>query len=317
MDILIIGYSSLVDRKVLPALLLQKSIDKISIASRSLKRIDDILMGKRGELYNDYDDAIGKFQGEIVYISLPNSLHYIWARKCLTFGFHVIIDKPSVIEYGHALDLVKIAQKNNCCLVEANVWTYHPVARKLLEIIDEFGEPLHVNVIFSSPKMKGGNFRYNKKMGSGVILDRASYAISCGDLLFQQHPASSFCLENQVDKVNDIDISTNIIFKYPNGSTLCSFFSLGAEYENSILGISQSYKFEVKRIFTMPNDKPGTISYVVNNEQKNIHVKPANSFDLFIGSVISAIKNNDVNKFIEEFLAYAQILSEVRKNIKI
>ena len=37
--------------------------------------------------------ALNSSKANIVYISLPNSLHYYWAKKSLEKGYHVIVDK--------------------------------------------------------------------------------------------------------------------------------------------------------------------------------------------------------------------------------
>ena len=58
-------------------------------------------------------------------ISLPNSLHYFWAKKSLEKNYHVIIDKPATLNFRQAKDLIKLAKKKRKLLSEAVVFQYH------------------------------------------------------------------------------------------------------------------------------------------------------------------------------------------------
>ena len=105
--VLLIGYSKLARKRIIN-LFIKKKI-KFSVASKSYKgKIDYAL-----KQYNNYEKALKDSKAKIVYISLPNSLHYIWAKKALKRGFHVIVDKPICAKYSHSLDLVNLAKKKN------------------------------------------------------------------------------------------------------------------------------------------------------------------------------------------------------------
>ena len=51
-------------------------------------------------------------KAKIAYISLPNSLHYVWAKKALELGYHVVVDKPICKQYLNSAKLVNLAKKN-------------------------------------------------------------------------------------------------------------------------------------------------------------------------------------------------------------
>ena len=73
MKILVLGNSSIFNRKVLPALRKFKNLT-IEVASR--RKIKKNVSYKKS--YNSYQDAIKKTRAKIVYISLINSKHYFW-----------------------------------------------------------------------------------------------------------------------------------------------------------------------------------------------------------------------------------------------
>ena len=80
MKILILGYSDFIQRRIIPILLKNFKNFKIGIASKSKKkdnRYESFLW------FNNYENAITSFKPDIVYISLPNSLHYAWGKIVL------------------------------------------------------------------------------------------------------------------------------------------------------------------------------------------------------------------------------------------
>ena len=65
MKILILGYSDIVKRRVIPSLMGINQIESIDISSKSsnIKQ-----KGKISNLYKDYDDALIKSEAELVYL---------------------------------------------------------------------------------------------------------------------------------------------------------------------------------------------------------------------------------------------------------
>lgn len=312
MNVLIIGFSSIVQRRVLPALVSLPEIDKISIASRRELSIDVIPREKRGEIFLGYTNALSKCEPCLVYVSLPNSMHAEWAAQALDAGFHVIIDKPSVTNVADAGKLTEIAEHKRLCLSEANVWHYHPLTQVLKNIIDSEGKvPLMVSATFSSPSLNPDNFRYNLALGSGILLDRGPYAVSCGRVLFGGLPQEIIGKVNAFDKNGEVDISFSVMMIYPGGSVLQGFFSLEAEYQNAISIVGPSYYLEVDKIFTPPADYNGIINIRRKNKTESIPVPAADTFALFIKDVLNSIRDGSFARFSRILIEDARVLGDL------
>lgn len=54
-----------------------------------------------------------------MYISLPNSLHFEWAKKALEAGKHVLCEKPFTANGSEAKALIQEASKRNLVVEEA------------------------------------------------------------------------------------------------------------------------------------------------------------------------------------------------------
>jgi len=317
MEILIIGYSSIAKRKVIPALLSLPNIGKIHLATHQ-HPVDNIIpLGRQGDVYYDYGEAISKCRASLVYVSLPNSLHGKWIKQSLSKGFHVIVDKPAVVELAEAEALVKYAKRNNLCLAEANVWSYHPQTKRLKEMIEEQDKtPLSITAIFTSPPLEPNNFRYNPKLGGGIILDRGSYAASCSRIFLGHRPVEIISRIISYDSRNGVDLSFSLMMIYDCGSVLQGFFSLQAEYKNNISIIGPSYHFETERIFTPPPDTPLVINVKRKNKSEQVILEKGDSFALFFEEVLNSIQKNSFQQFSEVMLEDAQMLEIIKKSAK-
>ena len=173
MNVLVIGYSSLVRRRILPALVSLPQIGEIYLASRRVISEDSIPTKNRGGIIQGYAKALDQCTPCLAYVSLPNSLHAEWVYRALEAGFHVIVDKPAVTDLSDVKPLVDLAQSKNLCLAEANVWYYHPLVQTVKSIVHaEESSPTTALCIFSSPRVEPPTVHYNAELGGGVLFDR-------------------------------------------------------------------------------------------------------------------------------------------------
>ena len=148
MKILILGYSNLCRRKIIPVLKKKFSNVKFSICSRTQKKKN---IGAY-DWFRDYKVDLKKSKADVVYISLINSLHYYWAKKFLENNYHVIIDKPATLNFKQAKNLVKLARKKKRLLSEAVVFHYHHQINKAIKEINSLKNLTHVHARFVIPK---------------------------------------------------------------------------------------------------------------------------------------------------------------------
>ncbi len=129
MHVLVLGYSGIVKKRVLPALKKIKQIDCIDIASCSQGAYFSSEAAYNGTFFNDYADALTKSKADIVYISLVNSMHAEWAERALLKGCHVIVDKPSFTSLDDAVRLANLARQKSLCL-----FPFHPFPKTIFAI---------------------------------------------------------------------------------------------------------------------------------------------------------------------------------------
>jgi dTDP-3,4-didehydro-2,6-dideoxy-alpha-D-glucose 3-reductase len=311
--VLVLGYSSLVQRRVLPALSVAESVDTIHIASRR-ELPATILGGSRGgQLILGYDEALAQLEPGLAYISLPNSLHYEWCIRALTAGFHVIIDKPAFLDAGQAMAVRDLARAKGLCCAEAIVWPFHPMLEILADLSKrEARRPVAAYACFASPALDPENFRLNGEMGGGVIYDRASYAISCGRVVYGEEPTGVACAVIERDSRTGLDLSCRISLQYSGGSSLEGFYSLKTDYRNSLSVVGETYNLDFERIFSPPNDYTGPAIVRRKGKAESLVTRPANTFALFLDGVIGAIEDGSAQRFAERLVTDAVIMDSIR-----
>ncbi|TGN08020.1 Gfo/Idh/MocA family protein [Leptospira ilyithenensis] len=313
MNLLIIGYSSLVARRILPAALKISRIKKIYICSKNLKEVlPEWTSSKEIVLIDGYETDLSSHD-TLVYISTPNSLHFHYGRYYLERGFHVVIDKPAVLNLGEAERLTEIARKNSILLAEANVWYRHPIAGTFKSLFDscERNHNLRIIQTFTNPPLDKSNFRYKTDFGGGILYDRASYAISLSRFLLSKYPKEIDVFVNERDN-NGLDISSEVLFRFDERSILLSsYFSLNAQYFNKLQLLGENILIEAERLFTPPENYNGKVLVSNRNKSNVVDVEMGDSFQLFLEEILDSVSGDEYKRYSEEFYNDSVVLEKI------
>lgn len=93
--------------------------------------------GLTGAVY-DYDELLA-LDVDTVYVALPNSLHYEYAKRALLAGKHVILEKPAVSRRAELEELSALAREKGLVLVEAVPLRHRPGFQVLKEAVSKLG----------------------------------------------------------------------------------------------------------------------------------------------------------------------------------
>jgi len=82
-------------------------------------------------VYDDYDSMLRESQVDIVYIALPNNLHYEFVMKALDAGKHVLCEKPAADNARQFREMIGKAREKGLFFMEG-MWTRcFPAVRKV------------------------------------------------------------------------------------------------------------------------------------------------------------------------------------------
>lgn len=313
MHILFIGYSRIVQKRVLPALSQLSFITSIDIASCTSASKISLPNRFKGEIFGDYDTALSKSKADLVYISIVNSAHAEWAEKALKRRFHVIVDKPSFTCIDDTKKLVDLSQKYNLCLAEATVFAYHPQIQVVKNVfLNANSGPTRLTATFSFPPLNPGDFRYKRELGGGALWDLGPYAVANGRLFFNEEPKEIFCRVCTRSGNDNIDTSFSMLATYSDGRSMVGHFGFNTEYSNHLDILGTGVSISIDRIFTTPPEWENKVRITKNNENTTIKVPKADSFFIFLQKVIEGIQTGDYREFVEDLLSDASVLHRLR-----
>ncbi|KAH8979105.1 NAD-P-binding protein [Lactarius hatsudake] len=148
---------------------------------------------------------------DVVYIPLPNGLHYEWTMKALAAGKHVLIEKPSANTAEETRKMFAFAQEKGLVLLEAIHYRYHPATRRVKAIIDsgELGTLTKIEAHFGIPGffVKDSDIR---------VYDLGGYPMSITRYLANADPTKVISANAEVlPKFPRVDISTTATLAFP------------------------------------------------------------------------------------------------------
>ncbi|MCV7103229.1 Gfo/Idh/MocA family oxidoreductase [Mycobacterium palustre] len=130
-------------------------------------------------VHDSYDALVADPGLDAVYIPLPNGLHGRWTRAALTAGKHVLCEKPFTANAAEAREIADLAATSDRVVMEAFHYRYHPMIRRVEEIIasGELGKIERVEAALCFPLPKFSDIRYDYSLAGGATMDAGCYAV--------------------------------------------------------------------------------------------------------------------------------------------
>ena len=132
-----------------------------------------------------FESILAREDIDCVYIPQPPALHYKWAMKALECGKHVLVEKPSTTSMADTKALLETATAKGLALHENYMFQYHAQIGAIRSLIEsgEIGEVRMYRLSFGFPKRKDKDFRYNRALGGGALLDAGGYTLRLAAIL--------------------------------------------------------------------------------------------------------------------------------------
>ncbi len=309
MHLLILGYSSIVRRRVLPAAKRVSAISRITVASRRGAASD----GAAGvEWSPDYDRAIASAGADLCYVSGVNMAHAEWASRALDHGLHVMVDKPAFSDLETTERIARLARTRKRGLAEATVFGFHPQVQTLRTLIQD--STAQATMTFTIPPLPAGDFRYRADCGGGSLNDLGPYVVATNRLLFGTAPAAVFCAATrQASSQADVDTSFSVLLAHENGGALAAHCGFETVYQNRLSLVTRTRAIDAERIFSTPPDFAPTLKVVESDVPRPVSVPAADTFALFLSAFCDAIDRDDFTAFESALLDDARLLDRLRQ----
>jgi len=287
-----------------------------SILKNEREKADDFVKLYGGKAYDSYQEIIESDDVDALYIPLPPSLHYKWAKKALLANKHILVEKPATTSLEQTRELISLAKEKNLAVHENYMFVFHNQLSVINEIIKdhEIGEVRLFRMSFGFPRRASTDFRYNKKLGGGALLDCGGYTIKYASFLLGDTARIVYANLNYTDEF-DVDIYGSAALVNESGMTVQLSFGMDNSYKCELEVWGSQGSLKTNRVFTAP---PGFEPELSINNEKGAEVRKLPSDDTFMKSITrfqKAISDQIIrNDIYEEILKQAHLVDEyVRK----
>lgn len=209
----------------------------IAVASTSHKKLakfKEEFNIKDENLYDHYENLIENKDIDVVYIALPNTLHFNWILKNVEKNKNILVEKPAFLNSKEAEIIFNHRNFKNIFFNEGFMYRYHPQIMEVIKIIRSkiIGNPISMKSNFGinlinkkkifgliKKRIDKNNRLFNKELGGGAIFDLGCYTTSMSLLiasLIENMNSNNFTISDiktqYLDSNIDIHSSAKIIF---------------------------------------------------------------------------------------------------------
>jgi predicted dehydrogenase len=206
-----------------------RDAEVVAVAARDRSRAE-AFAAKHGipKVCDSYAALIADPGVDAIYNPLPNGLHAEWTIAALEAGKHVLCEKPFTANAKEAEAVAAVATRTGLVVMEAFHYRYHPLARRMREIVErgELGTIRRVETALCFPLPKFSDIRYRYDLAGGATMDVGSYTVHMARLLGCEEPEVVSATAKR--RTPDVDRAMRAELSFPSGHTgriTCSMWS--------------------------------------------------------------------------------------------
>ena len=277
-------------------------------------------------LFDNYEDLIKCKDVDIVYIALPNNLHFKWALKCIKENKNILVEKPAVRNFTEAKKIEKEIIDRKLFFSEGYMYRYYPQIIKVIEILKtgQLGKLVSMETSFSNNllfkkkffffrkkrKIKPDNRLFNKDLGGGSILDLGCYTTSFSLLiasLIDGIDTKTFKLKNIKKEMGltgvDVEAEADLIFENGFKSKIKSSFQ--DDYKDTVI-IGEKGSLLIKDVW---HGAPLIEKKIGKDRTKIFNEDSSNLYSYQIESISKSLLENKKKIFFPGFTISETILN--------
>jgi dTDP-3,4-didehydro-2,6-dideoxy-alpha-D-glucose 3-reductase len=307
----VLGCANIAKRSVIPALKSIADFELVAIASRTQTKADEFANEFDCEAIEGYQNLLDRKDIDTIYMPLPTGLHEEWVIKALNAGKHILIEKSLAMNYDSAHRMVELAREKGLLIMENFMFLYHGQHQFVKDLIakGEIGELRCFRSSFGFPPLDTDNFRYNKELGGGALLDAAAYTVRASQLFLGNDIWVEGATLNNIN--TEVDLFGGAYLKTENGMFAEVAFGFDNFYQCNYEIWGSKGKIIAQRAFTPGVEFKPTITLEQQSEVFNYEVDPENHFVNILNEFKRCVLEKDVETKYEEILNQSRLLQEL------
>jgi predicted dehydrogenase len=271
-----------------------------------------------GKIFYGYETMIRSSEVDAIYIPLPPAMHFEWAKKALLNGKHVLLEKPFATSLKETKLLLDIADKNNLAVHEDYMFVYHSQLEAINEIVcsGEIGDVRLYRISFGFPRRDKNDFRYNKNMGGGALLDAGGYTIKMASTLLGSNCKMVAATANYIPDF-EVDMYSSATMVNEDGVVAQLAFGMDNDYKCDLEIWGSKGTLTATRVMTAPT---GFVPSCIIKKNQEFETRKLPADDAFLKSIQwfgKCINDNVVRKENYQKIEQQAVLVEEFKMVSV
>ena len=218
-----------------------------AVVSRNMDSAQAFARKYGGEAaYVDFGAMLAEVKPDVVYLAIPNDLHYDYIMQALDCGVNVLSEKP-MVDTTKQMEAVFARAEEKGLFIMEGMWTRcFPVVRRVREWIagGRIGEALTVNVCFDiKPDYSDWQtWKAGIAHSGGALRDVGIYSLAVANMVFPEVPLGIHTTMHSNGEVDDV---CRLMLDYGEGRTAFAGggFNQNADLTARIVGSEGSIEF--------------------------------------------------------------------------
>lgn len=250
-----------------------------------------------GLIYEGYQNLIESPDIDVVYLPLPPALHFKWAKLALQSGKHAYVEKPFTTSLQDTQELIAIAREKKLAVHENYMFIFHRQLQAVQDLVTggEIGKVRQYRISFGFPRRAANDFRYNKALGGGALLDAGGYCMKYASWLLGD-TAKLISANSYYEPEYEVDIFGSCTMANDEGTIVQMSFGMDCDYKCELEAWGSTGTLTTGRILTAPDGLEPDL--VIKHNQDYISQKlPAdNAFEKSIRRFYDCLTNDAIRE---------------------
>ena len=268
-----------------------------STIANERKKAQSFVDNYGGKIYDGYQTLIASSDVDVIYVPLPPALHFKWAKRALEYGKHIYVEKPFTTNLEDTQVLLDIAKEKKLVVHENYMFIFHQQLQTIKDIIiqGEIGKVRQYRVSFGFPRRSANDFRYNKSLGGGALLDAGGYCMRYASWLLGDS-ARIVCANAYYESEFEVDIFGSCTMINDEGTVVQMSFGMDCDYKCELEAWGSTGTLITGRILTAPDGLEPDL-FIKHNQMAISKKLPSdNAFEKSIRRFYDCLTNDAIRK---------------------
>lgn len=285
------------------------------ILTKERAKAQTFVDGYGGKIYEGYSTLIHSDEVDAIYLPLPPGLHYKWAKEAIAAGKHILCEKPCTTALANTEDLLNDADQKGLAAHENYMFAFHDQLEAVNDIVKsgEIGDVRLYRISFGFPMRAQNDFRYNKALGGGALLDCGGYTLKYASMLLGPTAQLKYAQSNNIDGFS-VDMYGSAALVNAEGVTAQIAFGMDHNYKCELEVWGSKGTIYTNRILTSPAGFVPEVIIRKGNKEEKRNLPADDAFKKSILHFGHCIEDADIRKAnYQTLLRQATLVEEFKR----